>query len=232
MNFLQLVQSAVQECGISTYTPSTTVGQPLEIKRVVDWINATYRDLHTLHADWDWLRQPFSFQTVATQQSYTPTQANIPVDANGNSYLGNWKRDSFRIYSQALGYSNEMIFPFLAYGNFRDLYQFGGMRTTNRRPDAWSIDPQKNLVLGPTPDDVYVVNGEYYRLPAPLAVDADVPLLPSQYHDLLVFGVMRRYGEFESQGDVFSRGDAEYTAMLRRLEADQLPTITWGAPLA
>jgi hypothetical protein len=225
MNYLQLVQRLRQECGVSGAAPATTLNQVGEIARLCAWINAAWMDVQLTHNDWFFLRQPFAFNTVAGKQAYTPSDAGL-------ASFSNWKRDSLRLYSQALGVGNEMILPYVGYDTLRDLYMFGQMRTTTQRPVMFSIDPQKKLVLGATPDLVYVVNGEYYALPSDMALDADTPAMPAQYHMAIVYRAMTHYGEFEAAPEVYQHGDSEFKKMLARLELDQLPTMTFGAPLA
>jgi hypothetical protein len=225
MNFIGLVQRLRQECGVSGAAPTTVANQPAEINRLVSWINTAWNDIQNAHADWFFLRNPVQFNTVAQQQSYTPAQA-------GFINLGNWKRDSFRLYSAAFGASNEMILPFKPYDDFRNLYMYGAMRTTYQRPVFFSIDPQRNFLLGGIPDDVYVINGEAYTKPTDLVNDADIPALPDRFHLLIVYRAMMHYGQFEAAPEVYQHGEIEFKKMMLRLELDQLPNMSFGAPLA
>lgn len=225
MNFLQLVQRLRQECASSGASPATVLNQTGEMNRLVTWINAAWQDIQSTHADWFFLRGAVSFNSVAAQQSYTPTQVGI---AN----LGSYKLDSFRLYSASVGVSNEMILPFKPYDDFRNLYQFGTMRTTSMRPIFFTVDPQKNFLLGPLPDDIYNVNGEAFTRPTDLALDADIPSLPVQYHMAIVYRAMMHYGEYEAAPEVYQHGELEFKRMMLRLEIDQIPNIGFGAPLA
>ncbi len=233
MNLIQLVQMVKREAGASGAVPTTVLNQVEEINRLVGWINAAWLDIQSLHADWDWMRTAFSFSTVAGQGVYSPVQAGAVLPgAPAVSNLGNWKRDSLRKYLIANGPSGEMILPFIPYGTFRDMYLFGSMRTTYSTPAAFTLDPQKYLLLGNAPDAIYNVNGEYYGLPTALALDADVPAMPSQFHMAIVWKALAHYGMFEAASEVVTRGEAEYKKFKLRIEADQLPRITFGAPLA
>jgi hypothetical protein len=191
-------------------------------------VNSAWMDIQEVHDDWFFLRNNFSFPTVSQQQSYTPTQALIPVIPG----LGNWKRDSFRLYSPSIGFSNEMVMPFIDYETFRNQFIYGSMRTTYTRPTVFSIDPAKNLVMGAVPDGVYTVVGEYYSAPSELLLDADIPILPTRYHMLIVYRAMIHYGLYEAASEVVNRGTSEFEKMMARLMSDQLPDITFGQPLA
>jgi hypothetical protein len=225
MNFLQLVQRLRRECGVSGSDPVTVLNQTGEMKRLVDWINSAWMDIQNTHADWFFLRTPVSFNSVVGQQSYTAAQAGITA-------LGSYKIDSFRLYSQSLGASNEMILPFKPYDDFRNLYMFGANRTLQQRPVFFTVDQQKNFLLGPLPDDVYVVNGEYYLQPSEMAANADTPSMPSQYHMAIVYRAMMHYGEYEAAPEVYQHGEIEFQKLMFRMEVDQLPQLSFGAPLA
>ena len=90
MNYLQLVNRARVECGVSGGDLATTAGATGENARFTNWANTAYIDIQTAREDWDFLRGTFDFQTVAQQQNYSPTDAGVASD------FGNWKRDSFR----------------------------------------------------------------------------------------------------------------------------------------
>ena len=233
MNLLQLVQQVKREGGITGAAPTTVQNQVEEINRIASWVNSAWLDIQTLHSEWEWMRTAFSFNTVAQQGSYTPVQAGAVLGtAPTVSNLGNWKRNSFRKYLLANGVSGEMILPPIPYDTFRDMYLFGNMRTNYAPPAVFTVDPQKNLILGNAPDAIYVVNGEYYCLPTSLISDSDTPTMPSQFHTAIVWKALAHYGMYEAANESVSKGEREYKALLMRLEADQLPKITFGAPLA
>lgn len=233
MNFLQLVQMTKREAGISGTMPATVQNPVEEIARVAGWVNAAWIDIQTLHTEWEFMRTPFSFNTVVGQGQYTPIQANaVAAVRPGVSDLGSWKLDSFRRYLLSGGVAGEQYLPYLGYNTFRNMYLFGQMRTTQAPPVTFTVDPTKNLILGNVPDAIYNINGEYYAIPYSLVADADEPDMPSQFHTAIVWKAIAHYGMYEAAGEAVQRGEKEYSAMLSRLEADQLPQITFGAPLA
>lgn len=226
MNFLSLTNRLKTEAGVIGSPLASLVSPVAEVQRLSNWIQAAWIDIQEAHDDWFFLRNAITFSTVAQQQTYSEAQAGLAIGR-----LGNWKRDSFRIYNPSIGVSNEMIMPFIDYDTFRDQFQYGSMRTTYTRPTVLSIDPQRNMVLGAIPDAVYTVNGEYYAAPSDLLVDADVPVLPTRYHMLIVYRAMVHYGLYESASEVIQRGQAEFDKMMARLMADQLPDVVFGPPL-
>ncbi len=225
MNFLQLVQRLRQEASVSGTNPTTTVGQTGETQRLVSWISTAWMDIQNEKFDWFFMRQPISFNTVVSQQSYTATQAGV-------SSFKNYKLDSFRQYRVSMGYSSEQRLNFLPYDTFRDMYQYGAMRTTSQMPVVFTVDFAKNFLLGPIPDDIYTVNGEGYALPTEFSNDTDRPTMPAEYHMAIVWRALMYYGQYEGAPEAYSHGQVEYARLLDRLTTDQMPALTFGPPMA
>lgn len=237
MNFLQLCQRAVQECGVSG-TLSTTVGQVGSLGRIVTWVNGSWNELQTEHDDWGWMRSSnllgagVSFETVAGQAFYPLGTGPGTVGVAGTAF-GKWVRDSFRNYTTTVGVSNEMFLDEVSFDAWRDGYQLGAMRSVQTRPVAYAIGPDLSICLGPSPNGLYTVTGDYFRAPTLMVADTDLPAgLETQFHMLIVYGVMRMYGAYESAGDVYQRGQVGYTTMIRELEAGRIPEMKFGGALA
>lgn len=232
MNYLQLCAYVKREAGITGAVPTTMQNQAEELSRVGQWVQAAWADIQTLHDQWEWMRHSFHFSTAAQQQSYAYTVVTDDDTSQFISNFANWKRDSFRKYLVSVGQSGEMILPFEDYNRFRDMYLFGTQRTNYASPAVFTVDPQKRILLGNSPDAVYYVNGEYWRGPTTLSADTDTPDMPSQFHMAIVWRALGHYGMYEAAPEAVQRAQAEYPKWLMRLEADQLPKISWGAPLA
>jgi hypothetical protein len=226
MNFLQLAQSLRQECGVSGSGPSSTVSQTGEAKRLVDWINAAWLEIQGLHDTWHFMRDTFSFQTVAGTGDYTPTAAGL----SDHRY---WFKDTLRTYKTALGLADEQWLIEWEYQVFRNTYRFGLQTTQQGRPVVFAEKPMdKALMLGSVPDDVYTVVGEYQKKPTQLSGDTDTPEMPEHLHQVIVYKAMEYYGLFESAPEVLSRARTGYSALKGQLEREQLPAVYLGNPLA
>ena len=230
MNFLQLVNRARVECGVSgASTPLTSgVGLTGESARFYSWINSAWEDIQTSKEDWQWLRDTFQFNTITQQQIYTPTEAGV------GTTFGNWKRDSFRASSVGQNYADEQLLNYMDWSIFRNLYVYGNMRFTYTRPVVITIDPYKNLGFGAVPDQPYVIVGEYYKMPTTFAANTDAPYaaFPDRFHMMIVYRAMMFYGGYEAAPEVYSRGEFEFKRLMNRLTIDQLPTMVSGPPLA
>jgi hypothetical protein len=241
LNFLALCQRAITECGvasnaaIATVIP-TVVGASGSVGRVVNWVGDAFNELQEEHDDWNWMRSSnilgagVAFQTVAGQYSYP---LGTGVGTVGVAAIGKWDREAFRNYTTSFGFQNEMFLDEVPFDIWRNSYMLGAMRAVKTRPVVIAIGPDLSLNLGPPPDGSYTVTGDYFAAPTVMALDTDTPInLPVQFHLLIVYRAMMKYGGYESAPEVYQRGSEESMRMSAQLEALRAPEITAGGALA
>lgn len=218
MNRLQIAQRVRQEAGISGSGPVTTIAQTGEMGKIVDWVDAAYQDIQNLY-DWNFLRFDFSFPTIASSSTYTPTAAGFPE-------LAKWKQDSMRIY---LIPSDESIIYYQEWDYFRDSRLIGTIPTG--RPSEFSTRPDKSIVLWQTPNAIFTVVGEYFKRAQTMTANADEPNLPSQFHMAIVWKAVQYYAGDQGAAELYAIAHNEYTSILRKLKKDQLPLISMAGSL-
>lgn len=227
MNCLQLINRARQECGVTGPDLTTISGLTGESLRFLNWVNAAWVDIQTAHEDWQFLRTPFQFNTVADQWQYSAADADV------GSTFANWKRDSFRASSVDANYGDEQLLNFMDWNTYRNLYQYANMRNTKARPVVVTIvPPSRDLGFGSIPDQAYVIVGEYYRKPTEFASATEEPDIPPRFHLMIVYRAMMFYAGYEAAPEVYQRGEMEFKRLMNRLEIDQLPDMVSGPPLA
>lgn len=224
MNFLQLVQRLSREAGASG-TIETLSGLQGESARLRDWVATAWTDIQSMHRDWDWLRDSFSFETVAGQATYSLTEIGIA------GKFGMWAEGTFRNYVTTVGNLSEVFMSEMTYDGWRNSYQYGALRYTQSRPMVASILPSKGLGLGPTPAAGYTVTGEYYTVPIELTTDNDTPAMPDHFHIAIVWKALTLYASYEGAVEAYQRGEAEFQRIMKRLAADRLPVASFGGPL-
>lgn len=224
-SFLQLCQALREEAGISGTGPASVVNQTGEMRRIVNWINRAYVAIQTLDPTWNFMRPAFAFQTIADTAEYLPSAVNITDH-------GTWKTDSLRCYNTAAGPNDEQWLVYYEWDEFRDLFVFGGMRNSKGRPISFSVKPDQSLVFYPVPDGEYTIVGERRRQAAPMANNGDVPVLPADLHDIIMWRALMYYAVYESAPELHAEGQSEYSRMLRELRRRELPEMTFSGPLA
>lgn len=238
MTFLQLAQSAAVNCGISGAI--TTCQNPIgEAARLIGWVNDAWNDIQTEHPDWSFMRSSVLlgngciFATVAGQADY-PLGTN-PGECNVDpTNFGMWDEYSFRNYSTATGFTNEMFMDPISFDDWRDSYMLGAMRNVESRPVVVAFGPQQEVLVGPPSDGTWTVVGDYFFAPSKMVADADTPLyLPQQFHMLIVYRLMKlKYGLYEAAAEVIERGMKEHDRMLSELEALRGQRMYLGKALA
>lgn len=237
MNYLELAMQTRQECDASGTGPAAVTNQAGESKRIVDWVKDAWTEIQNRHQNWRWMRSRFTLNTVAGDDTYAYTDATDSKTAAAIARFNRWwwqNEDGMqmvRIYKSSEGVATERrLIAVPSYSYFKYIYRIGTQN--NGVPAHVSVDEDDNLVIGPKPDGVYVVSGEFQRGPQILAANADIPDCPTKYHLLIVYHAMMKYGGFEAAQEVFSRARALAEPMMRDLEATQLPEITLAEPLA
>jgi hypothetical protein len=243
VNFLALAQRAAVECGVASTVAigtalPTVVGAAGSLGRIVNWVGDAWNDIQTRHDDWEWMR---SSNLLGKGASFVPAagQASTPIGIEDTEVgiawaaFGKWDRESFRNYTTSVGFANEMFLDEIPFDTWRDSYMLGAMREVQTRPVVVAVGPDQSLNLGPPPNGLYTITGDYFMAPAVMAADIDVPLgLAARFHMLIVYIAMMKYAGYESAPEVFQRGSAESVRMYGQLEALRLPIMSFGGALA
>lgn len=237
MNRLALVNSIIQECGVSGGPVATAIGLTGSLLRCATWIDAAWAEVQTEHDDWDFMRSSnlrglgASFVTVAGTASY-PLGTGAGTVGILTDNFGKWDRYTFRCYTTTVGTNDEQFLDDIPYDVWRDSYMLGAMRTVQTRPVAVAIGPDQSVNVGPPANGLYTITADYFTAPSVMTADTDVPTgLPLRFHMLIVYKAMMKYAGFESAPEVWSRGNSEYNLMFNQLEAARLPQIGFAGAL-
>lgn len=235
--YLELSQKLRRECSVSGTGPTAVTGQTGKLADLVAWIADAYVQIQNLHADppcWRWLRHGFTFDTTADDDSYSYGDVTDTTTSSAITRLSNWyihdPYDPPKIYLTSTGVGAQTWLTYVDWEDFKSIYKIGTQNSS--APAHISIDPQNNLVLGPAPNDTYTVTGDYIRSAQVLAADGDTPEMPSQFHDLIVYYAMEKYGYNELAQEILSRASAESNRMLQNLSSNQLQKMRIAGPMA
>ena len=239
MNNLQICQRLAREClgpVSAAGKPTAVTGQTGILQNLVEWAAEAYNDIQDKHDNWRWMRSTWSVNTVSGTDVYAyGAVTDSRLSATISRFRRWWPNDeqgyaNVKIYLQSAGVGGERWLPFMDWSGFRSLYKIGTQN--NGVPAHVTIDPQNQLVLGPKPDAVYVLSGEYQMGNQTLDDDSDTPEMPADYHMMVVYKGMEKYGQNKVAVEIFNRGVRDGTAMLRHLERNQLPVMGFAGPMA
>ncbi|MFH1744437.1 MAG: hypothetical protein ABIH23_35995 [bacterium] len=222
MNYLALCKRLRLEIGWPGTGPAAVTGQTGDSNKIVEWIAAAYNDVQVAHVTWRFLRESFSFETIATVPEYTPVAAGLDD-------LSSWVEESFQLYSAV---TDEQDLWYEPWNTFRPVYLFGSNRTHSQRPTIVTIKPNNSLRFFAIPDDAYTCTGEYYTIPDVMAANGDSPNFPDRFHMMCVWKGLMYYGAYAAADEKYAHGQNEYRRLMIDLELDQLDKILYGEPLA
>lgn len=240
--FLQLCQATSREAGVAggASVPTAVTGQTdEELLRIIDYVKQSWVEVQNFPQSkgqlWRWMRVGFTLTTVASTGEYAFGSSAIVDDetstqiARFRKWLINDDYDPPKIYLNSSGVGSEHYMEYLDWDHFKSKYRLGTQN--DGFPHHISINPQNELVLGPEPDAVYIVTGDFLRGAQNLSVNGDTPDMPGDYHDLIVFKALTKYGLYESAPECITRGEHEGGKYMDALVADQLSEILMAGPL-
>ena len=225
MNFVQLVERLRVECGVSG-SPITDVETLTgEYLRLRNWTASAWVDIQTEHeGQWGFMRVSSTHLIGQYQSILSPAEW-----AAGR--VNTWKIDSFRIAASGDPRSKSDPVDFLPYDQF---VAGPGLDVSEwAKPRYFTIRPgDKALIVAPGADAAYTLFYEYQSEPIEMEDNVDVPACPSKFHMVIVYEAMLKYGRYEMAPEILSEARADRDRLLFRLKLDQLPSITFGGPLA
>jgi hypothetical protein len=224
--FLELCKDVARESGTVQPSAITSVAnQTGRIQKIVQWTAEAWRRIQNANANWLFLRETWSAETISGTKLYTPASLNI-------TDLARWMTDRDAVgykptslYKTSVGQSDENAITHITYGLWRARYDRGAQ--SQNRPAVYAITPYNEIAFGPTPDDAYTIRGEYYRTPQVLTANDDEPLgLPVRFHPIIVYRALVLLGEHDEGQVQIASAERNYRELLGALERDQLPPVT------
>lgn len=235
--FLELCQKGRREAGMASTTgPSDVTGQTGQLEKLVNWIADSWSDLQTRHPDWRWMRCGFTVNTAASTDTYayddcTDTKTSTAI-ARFAAWWAHDRLNPFKCYLTSGGVSGQYRLIYLPYEAFKLRYKFGAQQSQTGQPIHVSVDDDDQIVLGPNPDAVYTVTGDFQRGPQILEANGDTPDFPSRFHDLIVWNAIVRYAVDSVAPEKLAQANLLGAPLLRALEFSQRPKMRLGRPLA
>lgn len=182
--------------------------------------------------------------TSVTTNTFTYTVSGTPVTpatgtilaatvAINGEYVIPYNAPSDRryilVHTGSVGLSDQQPCYFLEPDDFEGYYTRRSASVSQGRPIYYTIRPNGQISLFPTPDQVYVLTIKHRTNPSDLTIDASTPEMPTKFHMYIVYKAMMYYGfsnESNRLANVVPRLiEQMHTALVR----EQTPRIytTW-----
>jgi len=220
--FLQICQKVRQECGVAGDGPSSVTGQVGVLKKIVDRTARAWVDIQASRPYWKFLRNQQPFATIIGKQSYSV------VNDLGVTTLDKFDRTNTYLYETST--ADEKSLKWMPYDKFRATYR----TFPPGRPTVITEGPNRTLMFDRTPDKIYTFTLDYWMTPELLSQNTDVPGIPEQFHDVIVWKSVMMFAGNETASDLYGYAKTMYTPMLIQLQIDQgdLPQQVAAYPVA
>lgn len=214
MTYLELCQEMVGLFGLSGGTgPSSVASQKGELANVVRWIRDACLDLDNKWEDWRylWFRYTGTLQTNSYMAT-PPTQSGVKVRR--------WQIRSLKYRtSNPLG-STWTPVPYLPYQRFED--SIDPDTATPGAPGCFTVMPDNTLQFDRPADQSYDLKAGFYRSPIRLQADTDVPMMPEEYHRIIIVRALKYYADREDAPELVNAAISEFPDLVEKLESSQL----------
>ncbi|MEO0504440.1 MAG: hypothetical protein AAFZ14_14020 [Pseudomonadota bacterium] len=233
--FLQLCQDVSRESGtIPGVAPSTTVGNTDRLAKIVSWTSQAYTRIQTARNDWRWLNREGELTLLANTRR--TTKASLAEDGVPASRFATWLYDpeqgegSWSAYETSQGVANERPLRF-EHWHFFYRYRLRGPEDTNP-PVRFSIDNQDRVVVDPVPTTEWTMRCRFKAGPQTLAADDDVPEMPEQFHQMIVWRALMFLANFDEATTQLPEWKGNYEALYGKIVQQQTPPVYLGEPMA
>lgn len=214
-SYLQLCQRVRQEAAISGTGPSAVTGQTGQYAAVVSWVARAWLEIQNEYTNWNFLWDELTFDTVAATQAYTPQKNGL--DPKRYS-------EDMHLYKKVDGTDDSAWLKQLSWAKFKDTYTVGEQESG--RPKYFAYKPNNMIAFYPIPDDVFTATVEFYRPPQVLTAGTDVPLIPSEFEDAIIYKALMYWAEYSDATEVFQGSSMNYDRIMNRMMEEQLERMT------
>ena len=224
MNFLELCKATASDAGTVAgfQTVNSVVGLTGRAAQLVGFVRDAWIDIQNERNDWLWMRRAFG------PVALTPGQKVYPASALGVTRLGKWLGDrpgfrTFTIYDLERGPGSETEMDQISYDLWVEQYRRGA--TDQQMPRSWAISPARELVIGPPPDKVYMMSGEYRIAAQVLSADTDVPEMPDEYHRVIIPRAIKLAASSDEAWQALVDKTNQYAELRSALVREQTPEM-------
>jgi hypothetical protein len=98
-----------------------------------------------------------------------------------------------KIYLVSAGVATQTDLEFCDWREFSQMYSIG--TPTSSYPRHWTKKPNGHLLLGPPPNGIYRVTGDYQKAAVAMSEDTDTPALPAEYRMSIVYLTMMKWAQ-------------------------------------
>ena len=212
--YLELTRLTRLLSGIQGTGPSSVVSNQGIEEVLARAVRDAWVDIQNIREEWNFLEGSSSFNTVATQDTYTLLDIFLSSTPDFKKY----KLDSL-IITNGLGKKS-----YLQHYD-RDVLEAQFLNSTQQElPHKYAVDPStSSIILKAIPDGVYNVDFRYWKNPEILLTDSQVPSLPIGFHNLIAYKAVEKMAVYLSSPETYRQYATEAAKMMGQLMRLEIP---------
>lgn len=221
MNYLELCQQVNLEVSGTSAVPLAVTGQSGRLANIVNWVAQEYRTIEMLSESWTFR------QVTGIEKSLNTSNYSYGITtAFAISNLLKLDETMLYLYDSSIGKSDKSKLEFLNYRTFME--RFRDPAGSTGRPKFCTVDPSGNVLFDVTPDiSTYVFVFDYVRKANTLSANEDVPAFEEEFHPVIVWRAVRRFGINSIAPEVMNMAQNESRMYMNKLKERYLPDLEW-----
>lgn len=227
--FLQLCQRVHRYARIGQDPPGTApvsvADQEDVLAEIVGWVQDANEDIQLDQDAWRFRETPGAVAVTAGQRDVDLAALILAQDYDE---LRPYTAEACRRYINRLDAGAVVPSSRIFYVPWEDWR--GGMfdrSDMTGAPCNYTVKPNGQLRLYPTPDAPVTLQFTYQRTVQPLAADADVSIIPERHHAALVWRALMYYADTrDGTKEPYQKWERRRKQAMQRLYRDQLPEMS------
>jgi hypothetical protein len=166
-----------------------------------DFVNFAQDEVYNELLPWKWAFRRYNMVTVAQQDTYElPPYVALLYD----------------VVNQSVGYQLSGVAE-------QDLNRTEPMRNRTGGPYSFTVMGAGDfggwvVRLSPTPSGQVCLEIPYYARPIPMDEDTDLPLIPPNWLEILIFGALRRGSQYDTDRAFYEQNERSWAHMMNRMK--------------
>lgn len=230
MNLLQLTQKAIRLSGARLDLPTSKSAAKGLAADFFTYINDAWRDLQMERPDWYFRIQEaqidLSESTLEKGQKLTRIQIPAPINRSFNFMA------LYDLHIQESDNPEDKPTPltYIPWNNYPDRTSlelgYNSETQARNRPTRFTVSPDGQVWIYPIPDKNYTLKFFGIRRIQQLCDDCDVPFLPEEYQDMIVWRAIRDYATYIQDSAMSEKARFRYMPMKKSLDDEYLTHMT------
>jgi len=218
MNYLEMVREALREASISGPGPTSLATARGIEERFASWVKRAWLQIQEERRDYSFMRQAKTFTLAPGKSEYSLEELEV-------TDLDRWDFRQGTFYPLAEPTKKRVLQSDLDYDDYLLHLSLQSGQTGPVTSVMVIAGTYADLLFWPTPTEEYSVSIPYYRVPAELVLESDVPAIqPANLHWAIVWRALLFYAYYDGAVEIAEEANEEYNRYISMIDARYKPS--------